>query len=94
MDRALVQQLVRRRINDRRLPLGRSVGIREMLGDGRPCDACGEPISPVEKLMLAMVSLEGVSVRFHVDCYHVWDSERRAVFRDKGADGRIDDTDL
>jgi hypothetical protein len=36
----------------------------------------------------------GVSVRFHVDCYHVWDSERRAVFRDKGADGRIDDTDL
>ena len=80
MDRALVQQLVRRRINDRRLPLGRSVGIRETLGDGRPCDACEEPISSTEKLVLVMVSLEWKSVCFHVACYAVWDAERRALF--------------
>lgn len=84
MDRVLIQQLVRRRINDRRLPLGRSVGIRETSGDGRPCDACGERISQAEKLILAMVSLEATSVRFHVDCYNVWDIERRAVFKEKG----------
>ena len=76
MDRALVQQLVRRKINDRRLPRGRAVAIREMLGDGRPCNACGEPISPREKFVLAMVSLDWRSVRFHGDCYEVWDAER------------------
>jgi hypothetical protein len=82
MDRDLVQQLVRRRINDRRLPLGRAVGIREMLGDGRPCDACDESISPTEKVVVAMVSLEWMSVCFHVACYAVWDAERRALFNE------------
>ena len=86
MDRALVQQLVRRRINDRRLPLGRAVGIREMFGDGRPCDACDGSISPTEKLLVAMVSLEWTTVRFHADCYEVWDSERRMLFNEN--DGR------
>ena len=74
MDRAVVQQLVRRGINDRRLPRGRAMGIREMLGDGRPCDACEEPIVPGEKLVLAMVPLDWMSVRFHVDCYQVWEA--------------------
>jgi hypothetical protein len=84
MDRPLVQQLVRRRINDGRLPVGRAVGIWEMLGDGRPCDACGEPINPGETLVLAMVSLEWMSVRLHVDCYKVWDGERRRLFNENG----------
>ena len=76
MDSALVQQLVRRKIDDRYLPRGRAVAIREMLGDGRLCDACGEPIGPREKFVLAMVSLQWMSVHFHFDCYQVWDAER------------------
>jgi hypothetical protein len=88
MDLALVQRAVRRRINDRRLPLGRAVGIREMLGDDRPCDACDEPISPSEKLVLAMVSL-CMTVRFHIDCYKGWDGERRAPFGEIGREGSI-----
>jgi hypothetical protein len=80
---ALVEQLVRRKINDRRLPLGRAVGVQEILGDGRLCDACDERISPPEKLILAMVSLEWISVCFHVDCYKVWDGERRAIFHER-----------
>ena len=82
MDQARVQRLVRQRINARRLPLGRSVGIREMLGDGQSCDACDEPISPTEKLVLVMVSLEWTSARFHIACYAVWDAERRALFNE------------
>jgi hypothetical protein len=59
------------------------VGIRQILGDGRPCDACDEPISPSQKLVLAMVSLEWMSVLFHVDCYEIWDGERRAIFNER-----------
>jgi len=73
-----VQELVRRGLKDRRLPEGRAVGIRETAGDGQPCNACDQPIGPKQKAVLAMVSLEWMSVRFHVDCYKVWDAERLA----------------
>jgi hypothetical protein len=84
MDRALIQQLVRRKIKDRRLPRGCAVCIREMVGDGRPCDACEEPISPGEKLVLAMVPLDWMSARLHVDCCQMWEAERLAVARQHG----------
>ena len=71
MDRDLVQELVRLRLRDNRLPEGRAVGLRETTGNGRPCDACGEPIDPKQRAVLAMVSREWMSVRFHVDCYKV-----------------------
>jgi hypothetical protein len=31
-----------------------------------------------------MVSLEWMSVRFHVDCYKVWDAERLALSEQHG----------
>ena len=34
-----------------------------------------------------MVSLEWMSVRFHVDCYTLWDAERLAL-SEKNGDGR------
>ena len=79
MDRACVQELVRLKLKDKRLPDGRAVAIREIFGDGRQCDACDEPIRPQQNAMLAMVSLEWISARFHVDCYKVWDAERLAL---------------
>jgi hypothetical protein len=39
------------------------------LGDGRPCDAGDGPISQAAKLLRAMVSLEWLSLRLHIDCY-------------------------
>ena len=84
MDKALIQQLVRRRLKDRRLPDGRAVGIRETFGDGQPCDACDKPIRPKQQAVVAMVSREWMSVRFHVDCYTVWDVERLALSEKNG----------
>ena len=48
-----------------------------------------EPISSSEKFALAMVSLERMTVRFHIDCYKVWDGERRALFGEIGHEGSI-----
>jgi hypothetical protein len=79
VDRACVQELVRLKLKGKRLPEGRAVAIRETLGDGQQCDACDAPIVPSQKAVLAMVSLEWMSVRFHFDCYKVWDAERLAL---------------
>ena len=90
MDTTLIQELVRRRLKDGRLPQGRAVGIREIgifSSAGRRCDACDERIGPNQKAVLVMVSREWMSVFFHDDCYKVWDAERLALF-EKDGDGR------
>ena len=88
MDRAFVQEVVRLKLNDKRLPDGRAVAIREFgrfSADGRQCDACGERIGLNQTAVLVMVSLEWMSVFFHTDCYTVWDVERLA-FSEKNGD--------
>ena len=90
MDRDLISQLVRLKLKTHRLPEGRAVGIREIgrfSSDGRQCDACDERIGPNQQGVLVMVSLEWMSVFFHVDCYKVWDAER-LVPSEKNGDGR------
>ena len=82
MDRAFVQELVRLKLKDKRLPEGRAVAIREFgrfSADGRQCDACDERIGPNQTAVLVMVSLEWMSVFLHIDCYEVWDVERLAL---------------
>jgi hypothetical protein len=85
IDETLVE-LVRRRIANRRLPQGRAVGVREMSGDGRPCDACDHPIGIGGPLVTAIVSLEWKFVRLHTDCYRLWDAERQTLFSHKGGE--------
>jgi len=82
MDRDVVGQSVRLKLVENRLPHGRAVAIREtgtFSSAGRHCDACDERIGPNQKAVLVMVSLEWMSVFFHVDCYEVWDAERLAL---------------
>jgi hypothetical protein len=90
MDRGLVQDLVRLKLKYHRLPEARAVGIREtgrFSSDGRQCDACDERIGPNQKAMMVMVSLQWMSVLFHIDCYEVWDAERLAL-AEKTSDGQ------
>ena len=79
MDRDLVQQLIRLKLNDNRLPRDPAVGIREMgrlSSNGRQCAACDEGIGSNQKAILVMVSQEWMSLFFHADCYEMWDVER------------------
>ena len=90
MDRDLLQELVRLKLKNNRLPHGRAVALREtgrLSSNGRQCDACEEGISPNQKAVLVMVSLEWMSVFFHADCYEVWDAERLAL-ADQDRDAR------
>ena len=67
-------------------PKAGALGIRETFGDGRPCDACDEPIDRKQKAALVMVPLEWMSVRLHADCYKVWDVERLALAEKNGVE--------
>ena len=82
MDRDLLQELARVKIRAKRLPDGAAVGIRETRGDGRPCDLCEDRIDSKQRAVLVMVSLEWMSVCFHVPCYEVWTAERARVHPD------------
>jgi hypothetical protein len=89
MDRDTISQLVRLKLKDNRLPTGRALGIREigmLSSDGRQCDACDERCGPNQKAVLVMVSLQWMSVFFHLECYEVWAAERLAL-AEKNGDG-------
>jgi hypothetical protein len=45
----------------------RQVGV----GDGRPCDGCGETIHPTEILSTVTI-VGGLGWRFHDVCYEAW----------------------
>jgi hypothetical protein len=90
MDTDSVQALVRLKLKANRLPHGPAVALREIgrfATNARHCDACNEGIGPYRQAVLVMVSLEWLSVFFHVDCYEVWDAERLALAK-KNSDGR------
>jgi len=84
MDEDLIRRLIRLRITDRRLPRSRAIRYRDTSGDGKLCEACDLPVDPNQRAILAMVSLEGMSVRFHVDCCKLWEQEEQALSRNAG----------
>jgi hypothetical protein len=52
--------------------------------DGEVCDACDKPITKQQLVMEGIASAlsdrpkEEKPIQFHVTCFHIWDTERRA----------------
>lgn len=78
MESAAIRTLIRRKLQDGRLPLN---GIpRFWIGPsaGEECSAC-------ERLITAPLVIEGIAgtdgvrkaIQMHVDCFALWDEERR-----------------
>lgn len=45
------------------------------LGDGRPCDGCGETIHPTERRCAITITVHAAfEWRFHEECYQAWAS--------------------
>ena len=42
------------------------------LGDGRPCDGCGEAVQPTEMLFTVTLAIPKLSWRFHDVCFDAW----------------------
>jgi hypothetical protein len=53
------------------LPAPARYSRRPGLGDGRPCDGCGETVHPTEMLFTVSMS-DALSWRFHAECCEAW----------------------
>jgi hypothetical protein len=59
------------KIRSRGLPAATHNPRNFSLGDGSPCDGCGETVEPSEGLLTVTI-LEALSLRFHEACYAAW----------------------
>ena len=71
-----VRRQIRQRLIHRLAPRVYAVDVWNGLGDGRPCDGCGESVA-TDKHAIKAVSSRWLTVYFHAECYDLWDSERR-----------------
>jgi hypothetical protein len=71
-----VRQLIRRAIEDGRLPRDRTIELWHGDSFGHTCNGCGLTIATAHKMSLICADDWRV-LRFHADCFQVWDAERQ-----------------
>jgi hypothetical protein len=70
-----LRALIRRRIDDGRLPAMLSKTISVSVGSGLECLACGQPITREQIEYHAFGARYGTSVRVHWGCHVLWQLE-------------------
>ena len=75
-DAEIRRRLIREKLSDGRLPV--DLIARGVVGPsrGEVCDRCGVEVRPPALIMKGVASL-GRALRFHVDCFYLWDGECR-----------------
>lgn len=77
IDFDLVPSIIRRRLQDGRLPHGRIRKVVGGEGDGQLCDACGAIVTSDQIAMEGTISESGGrTLHFHALCFRIWDNER------------------
>jgi hypothetical protein len=72
--------LIRRKLEDGRLPRGSAPRAFGRPGNWQKCDACEEIITTHSLMMEVYAQTDDTSsVRFHGDCYILWNEEPRAA---------------
>ena len=73
-----IRHLVRKKLQDGRLPLGRAVRFWGGPGAGELCDACGTVITKDQLAIQDFVSNATATKPFlvHAGCFQIWDAER------------------
>ena len=84
MDEDLARQLIRRKLQDGRLPWHRAVDISVAPGDGQTCDGCGSPIAKNQQIVWAVATRDWMSIQFHDTCFQIWDAERSLIRKRQG----------
>jgi hypothetical protein len=80
MDPKAIRALIRTKLQDGRLPRDSTPRAFGRPGNWQKCDACGETMANA-LLMKEIYPLTNnkKSVRFHGDCYTLWNDERRGL---------------
>ena len=70
--------LIREKLADGRLPVNSIPRVWGGPGDGESCDACEKIVTKDEFIMEGIaVTPTQAPVQFHVECFYLWDEERR-----------------
>jgi len=82
MDLDVVRFVIRRKLQDGRLPHGRMSRVQVTAGGGQMCDGCGANITSDQMAMLGATAECGRGTRhFHALCFRIWDNERHLLDR-------------
>jgi len=80
MDQEALRRLIRRKLEDGRLPHDDLKRFWSSPSDGETCDACDTVFAKDQMLMQGMtLDLGRRPLQLHVRCFQMWDHERRAA---------------
>jgi hypothetical protein len=78
MDSQALRLLIRQKLAAGVLPTGRMMRTWRGLGNRTPCHACAEVLA-WDDLMIEGFTPTGVVMRFHTECFELWDAERHML---------------
>ena len=82
MDQEVLRLLIRRKLQNRRLPHDDIGWGWSTPSDGQTCDACDTVLTKDQLLIEAvLLSLGKRSIRMHIRCFQIWDFEKRRTFK-------------
>jgi hypothetical protein len=83
MERATLLALIRRKLQDGRLPQDSVTRAWGSPSDGETCDVCDTVLSK-DQLLMEGTTRARRSMQFHVACFQLWETERRALREGSG----------
>jgi hypothetical protein len=81
-----LRSLIREKLASGRLPHDSIPRIWGGPGQGEMCDACDEVITKPQMLMEG-ISETGPGIQMHVQCFYVWDAERKVIGHEPSGPG-------
>lgn len=76
MDHETLRSVIRAKISDGRLSRDALPVVSGKAGNELPCSACDQPV-PKPQVMIEGSRPGGPPMRFHVECFSIWEDERR-----------------
>jgi len=85
MDAEVVRHLIRRRLEDGRLPRNPAAELAYGQGIGQECDGCGVIILTDQQMTVRICAGDWRTIRLHDDCFSTWENERLKAWQRRGA---------
>lgn len=86
MDFETIRQMIRRKLENGRLPLEKAARVLGRSASGEACDGCDMTISTGQLAMNALARKpDARAMQLHLRCFEIWTQERRLVSPLSGA---------
>jgi len=84
MDFATIRLIIRRKLENGRLPLERAANVSGGSPSGEACDGCDMAIGTGQLAMNGLTRKPGSrAMRLHLRCFEIWTQERYALLRER-----------